>query len=66
MLEVGTIRQPDRTGTLGKAAGSPETLPLRLTIVMSAYNIAMRMIRFSDENESFVAWVAIIVMTIAP
>jgi len=54
MLEVGTIGQPDRTGTRGKAAGSPENLPLRLTIVVSAYNIALRMIRFSDDNASLV------------
>lgn len=32
----------------------PENLPLRLTIVVSAYNIALRMIRFSDDNASLV------------
>jgi hypothetical protein len=53
MLEMGTIGERDGTGTLGKAAGSPENMPLRLTLVMSAHNTTLRMIRFSDENASF-------------
>lgn len=36
------------------AENGPQSLPLRLTFVMSAYNTAQRMIRFSDEKASFV------------
>lgn len=39
---------------MGTAEGSTESLPLRLSFVMSAYNTAQRMIRFSDEKASFV------------
>ncbi|HSB79880.1 MAG TPA: Pycsar system effector family protein [Candidatus Methylomirabilis sp.] len=36
------------------AENGPQSLPLRLAFVMSAYNTAQRMIRFSDEKASFV------------
>jgi hypothetical protein len=38
---------------MGTAEGSTKSLPLRLSFVMSAYNTAQRMIRFSDEEASF-------------
>jgi hypothetical protein len=43
------------SGELADPGGrTSQNLPLRLTFVMSAYNTAQRMIRFSDEKASFV------------
>ncbi len=54
MPVMGRIESPEGTGSMGTAEGSTESLPLRLSFVMSAYNTAQRMIRFSDEKASFV------------
>jgi len=43
-----------KAGSIGEGRGPEESLSLRLTFVMSAYNTAQRMIRFSDEKASFV------------
>ena len=43
-----------RTRAAGLTAESAQSLSLRLTFVMSAYNTAQRMIRFSDEKASFI------------
>ena len=54
MPMAGRVESPEGTGSMGTAEGSTESLPLRLSFVMSAYNTAQRMIRFSDEKASFV------------
>jgi len=54
MPEAGRVEDPEGTGSMGAARRSTESLPLRLSFVMSAYNTAQRMIRFSDEKASFV------------
>ena len=50
----GRVENMEGTGSMGTGAGSTEGLPLRLSFVMSAYNTAQRMIRFSGERASFV------------
>ncbi len=42
------------TGAAGLTGETSQDLSLRLTFVMSAYNTAQRMIRFSDEKASFI------------
>ncbi len=42
------------SGAAGLTGESSQDLSLRLTFVMSAYNTAQRMIRFSDEKASFI------------
>lgn len=51
---VDKVEGQKGTGSVGATEGSTESLPLRLSFVMSAYNTAQRMIRFSDEKASFV------------
>lgn len=50
----GRVEEPEGAGFLEAARSCTESLPLRLNFVMSAYNTAQRMIRFSDEKASFV------------
>lgn len=53
-MVIGVAAHPDSTGSVGGGERTPHSLPLRLTFVMSAYNTAQRMIRFSDEKASLV------------
>jgi hypothetical protein len=52
MRDGGTIQEDAKVAEMTENA--PQSLPLRLAFVMSAYNTAQRMIRFSDEKASFV------------
>ncbi|MFI5339240.1 MAG: hypothetical protein ACHQ7N_05330 [Candidatus Methylomirabilales bacterium] len=54
MPAIGKVESPEGCGSVGATKGSTESLPLRLSFAMSAYNTAQRMIRFSDEKASFV------------
>jgi hypothetical protein len=50
----GRVKDPEGVMSIEATRYSTESLPLRLSFVMSAYNTAQRMIRFSDEKASFV------------
>ncbi len=54
MRMMGRVEKPGEAGPVEAAQCSTESLPLRLSFVMSAYNTAQWMIRFSDEKASFV------------
>jgi pycsar effector protein len=52
MRDTGAIQENAKVAEMTESG--PQSLPLRLSFVMSAYNTAQRMIRFSDEKASFV------------
>lgn len=54
MPEMGVVEDQEGRGLVKTADGTAESLPLRLSFVMSAYDTAQRMIRFSDEKTSLV------------
>ncbi len=54
MRTMDRVEEPEEAGAGETAQHSTESLPLRLNFVMSAYNTAQWMIRFSDEKASFV------------
>ena len=53
MFERSSVADSQEAETAGTARKCPESLPLRLSFVISAYNTAQRLIRFSDEKASF-------------
>ena len=54
MRVMSKVEQPEGAEPSEAGRRCSESLPLRLSFVMSAYNTAQRMIRFSDEKASFV------------
>lgn len=54
MSVLGAGKDPEKAGPFRETEATEENLSLRLSFVMSAYNTAQRMIRFSDEKASFV------------
>jgi len=54
MPAIGKVEGPEGCGSVWGTKGSTESLPLRLGFAMSAYNTVQRMIRFPDEQASFV------------
>jgi hypothetical protein len=64
MPAIGKVESPDGCGSVGATKGSSESLPLRLSFVISAYNAAQWMIRFSDKKASFVFLFFGIILTI--
>lgn len=54
MPVAGQFEDPEGVASMEATRGDTGSLPLRLSFVMSAYNTAQRMIRFSDEKASFV------------
>lgn len=50
MSVAGTVEGAKATSVVRTGDGSAENLPFRLRFVISAYNTAQQMIRFSDEK----------------